>query len=76
MKYIVVEKRKAKDAGLSLIGHLTKDGRIIINEKEVDNLRINGSINEKIAYLEGEVYSTIEMKKEIKQGGWKHDTNL
>lgn len=76
MRYIVIKRKTAKDAGLRLIGHLTKDDRIIVNEKEVDNLMIKGSLEEKITYLEGKVYSTTEMTKEIKQGGWKYDTNL
>ncbi len=76
MRYIVVQIDKARSVGINTIGHMRKGHFIIINEKEVDNLNIEGSLEDKIKHIEGNVYSTVEMTKEIKQGDWKYGTNL
>lgn len=77
MKYIVANKKKALDAGVSLLGHLVKGEYIILNEKEVMFLPyLDGELEDRIFSLGGIVYTNTRMNQIISEGGWEYGRNL
>ncbi len=69
MQYIIANKDKAEKAGLILAGCRQKDGKVIVTEKSLMTME-GASLEEKIASLEGKAYTTVEIKKIIKNDKW------
>ena len=71
MRYIIANKAKAVKYGISPAGHRTKDKRILLNEKEVTAFVAGGAFEDKVAAIDGVVYSATEVKQILKREGWK-----
>lgn len=69
MKYIIANKEKAAKAGARTAGHHTRGKKIILDEKEA--LIFPGdTLEEKVAYVDGKIYTNAEIKEILKQGDW------
>ena len=69
MQYIEAKKGLALAAGFSLRGHRTNDTGMILNEKEVlfaPTLAEYPTLEEKVAALDGTVYSHYEILQILK----------
>ena len=65
------------DAGVLLMGHLTKENLIILNEKEVVCLSsLTGGLDERLPALDGIVYTNTRINQIISAGGWEYGRKL
>lgn len=74
MRYLIASKAKAHDFGIVTEGHHYKDGKIILNEKEVmfcPTLRQYETLEAKAQELGAEIYDMVSIKETIKKGDWK-----
>ena len=70
MQYIIADKEKALNAGVSLVGHRHKDDKIILDEKELTTFVSGETLEIKAKAVDGKVHSLETIKRIIKQGGW------
>jgi hypothetical protein len=72
MRYVTADRDKAYKAHISLVGHLTKEDKVLLNEKEVTTCSLlEGSLEERAQQLDGEVMEYIDAMSLINEGGWK-----
>lgn len=71
MRYIIANKAKSVEYGISPAGHKTKDRKILLNEKEVMTFVGGDAFEDKVAAVDGTVYSAADVKQIIKREGWK-----
>lgn len=72
MRYVIASKEEAEKAHIPTIGHLTKDGLVILNEKEVESCSLlEGNLIERAKAISGDVYDYISAMQIINEGGWK-----
>lgn len=70
MQYIIANRGKVQLYGIRSEGHRRKDGRILINEKELDI--VPGPTQEdKLHAIDGTVYSASEIEKVLQEEDWK-----
>ena len=69
MKYIIADRMKAAQAGLSIRGCLRNGEHIIFDEKEL-NYVPGDTLEERAGRVDGKVYDAIEIKKLIIKGDW------
>lgn len=68
MRYVIVNKDKV---GADPRTHLTDGRRIILNEREVMKLRrLEGTLEERVAALGGEIYKHTDIKMLINKETW------
>lgn len=60
MKYILASKDKCQELGIKISGHITKDSRVVLNEKEVafSPVLSDLTIEEKANMVDGVIYNT------------------
>lgn len=60
MKYILADKSKCVELGIKISGHITKDDKVVLNEKEImfSPVLTTGSIEDKAVLLGGKVFNT------------------
>lgn len=74
MNYIIVDTAKATKHGFRTIGHRTKGGTVLLNERELMNCpTLQGSLDERAAAVEGKVLTETSAMAEINGGGWKYE---
>jgi hypothetical protein len=74
MMYVIASKDEAEKAHIRTSGHRVKDGKVILNEKEVNVCStLSGSLEERAAQLGGEVYTYESAMQVINEGGWKYE---
>ncbi|MBO6248184.1 MAG: hypothetical protein J6N54_05175 [Bacteroidales bacterium] len=69
MLYIIANKQKAAEVGISPLGHRVNGDHIIVNEKEL-NYVPGDTLEERAGRIDGRVYDAIEIKKLIIKGDW------
>ncbi len=69
MLYIIANKQKAAEVGISPRGHRVNGDHIIVNEKEL-NYVPGDTLEERAGRVDGKVYDAIEIKKLIIKGDW------
>lgn len=69
MLYIIANKQKVSEAGISPRGHNVNGNHIIVNEKEL-NIIPGDTLEDRAKAVGGKVYDVIEIKKLIKKGDW------
>lgn len=73
MRYVIAKTKTVTNAGISDSGHRTKDGLIIINEKEIMNSDfLEGDFESRIKILEGVICTNGEINNIINEGGWNY----
>lgn len=71
MRYVIAKSKTVRCAGLNEGGHRTKEGLIIINEKEVmNNDFLEGNFEDRVQVLGGTIYTNVEINNIINEGGW------
>ncbi len=72
MKYAICNKEKALAVGIRELGHRTKDTEILLNEREIIiNPNLTGTLEERVAALDGTAYSRTGVYQYINQNNWK-----
>lgn len=62
MKYILATKEKCLEHSLRIAGHITKDDKVVLNEKEIMfNPTVTGSFEERAAQMDGTIYTAAEL---------------
>lgn len=64
MKYILADKSKCVGLGIKVSGHLTKEDKIVLNEKEMmfsPYLASADSLDEKAALVDGEIFNSADL---------------
>lgn len=69
MLYIIANKQKAAEVGISPRCHRVNGDHIIVNEKEL-NYVPGDTLEERAGHVDGRVYDAIEIKKLIIKGDW------
>lgn len=69
MRYIIANKARAAVFGISADGHRTKNGRVILNEKELNSVP-GSTVAEKARAVEGTSYTASNLKKVLREEGW------
>lgn len=76
MRYIIADLDAAIDAGIIKKGHRVKNGKILLNEKEVLNcigVERLPTLDEKCEYLKGEIYTRKQINELLEKEGWNND---
>ena len=77
MRYVIANKEKAMDVGVLLMGHLTKEDLIILNEKDVVCLSsLTGGLDERLPAIDGTIYTNTSINQIISEGGWEYGRKL
>lgn len=71
MKYILCERRRAVIMGIEVVGHRVKEDKIILNEKEVMSLPMNGDLEDRCFMLSGTIMSEEETTKLINKDNYQ-----
>lgn len=69
MKYIIADRMKAAQAGLSIRGCLRNDEHIIFDEKEL-NIIPGETLEDRATAIGGTIYTLDQIEKLIKKGDW------
>lgn len=74
MKYVIADAGLALEHGFRAIGHKTKAGLIILNEREVMiKPSLSGTLDERAAQINGKAMTAAEVDNETNNGGWKYE---
>ncbi len=74
MNYIIVDTATAMRHGFKAIGHRTKGGKVLLNERELMNCQtLQGALGERAAAVDGKVLTETSAMAEINGGGWKYE---
>jgi hypothetical protein len=68
MKYIITNIDKAIEIGINPVGHLKKDGSIILNQNEIlNNPHLEGNLDSRVKALGAKIYTQQYIKRMIKK---------
>lgn len=71
MQYVIANKGKVLQHGVKREGHRTKDDSILINEKELVSFIPGETVADKLAVVNGRMYSADETKAILREEDWK-----
>jgi hypothetical protein len=71
MRYTIAEEEKARKVHITLTGHIGKEGKVVLNEKELTSCSLlTGDLTERASQLGGEILEYTECMLIINEGGW------
>lgn len=76
MRYIIAYTDAALDAGFTIKGHRVKNGKILLNEKEVLNcvsMEKLPTLEEKCSHIHGGIYTINQIKEYLEKEGWNYE---
>lgn len=71
MRYVIADRKLAAGCGIAADGHRTWGSRILLNEKEVTAFAPGRTFADKAAAVDGVVRAAAEMKRILKEEGWR-----
>lgn len=69
MRYVIADKLKAAAFGISPDGHRTKNGKVILNEKEIGSVP-GRTATAKLTAIGGTSYTASNLKRKLREEGW------